>query len=101
MTALFIEYPVELFYKSQFGFIAFLINGAPFVVIQHFPRFCVSFREYFQINQIVPENYVLLLDQQLKVHVSSAVRWEQDLSLLHLVRDVHQSFLHPSWKEYT
>ena len=101
MTALFIAYPVELFYKSQFGFIAFLMNGVPYVVIQRFPRFCVSFSESFQINLIVPENYVLLLDQQVKVYLFSAVRWEQDLSLLHLMRDVHPSFLHPSWKEYT
>ena len=50
MAALFILYPDELFYKSQFGFIAFLINGAPFVVIQHFPRFCVSLSESFQIT---------------------------------------------------
>ena len=50
MAALFIAYPDELFYKSQFGFIAFLINGVPFVVIQHFPRFSVSLSESFQIN---------------------------------------------------
>jgi len=50
MAALFVAYPDECFHKSQYGFIAFLINGAPFVVIQHFPRFCVSLSEFFQIN---------------------------------------------------
>jgi len=51
VAALFIAYLDELFNKSQFGFIAFHINGAPFVVIQHFPRFCVSLSEPFQINK--------------------------------------------------
>jgi len=50
VAALFIEYPVELFYKSQFGFVAFLINGTPFVVFQHFPRFCALQRIYHEID---------------------------------------------------
>ena len=50
MAALFIAYPDELFYKLQFGFIAFRINGAPFVVIQHFPRFCVFHASTFSLQ---------------------------------------------------
>jgi len=48
MAALFVAYLDELFYKSQFGFIAFLINGARFVVIQHFPRFCSPLASLFK-----------------------------------------------------
>jgi len=77
MAALFIAYPDELFYKSQFGLIAFLINSR---LSWSFNIFHASASPLtrLQINQIIPENSVLLLHQQVKVYVFSAVRWEQD-----------------------
>jgi len=47
MAALFIAYPDELLYKSQFGFIAFRINGAPFVVIQYPEKLCYGKKYLF------------------------------------------------------
>jgi len=41
VTWLFIAYPAEILFKSRFSLVAFPVNGAPFTVVQQFPRFCV------------------------------------------------------------
>ena len=42
VTRLFIAYPAEILFKSQFSLVVFLANGAPFTMVQQFSRFCDS-----------------------------------------------------------
>ena len=78
----FIAYTVVVFYRYKFGLVAFSLIGAPISVVQAFPSFCVWFFHLHKSKEIFMQISVLLLDQQVKVNVFTAIKYESDVFFL-------------------